>query len=496
MYGFRQLVSGCLIAAVVPFCSTTALAVDEWDELLGQEALQKLSAALPAKALAKPGKPRKVLVFTESKKDFDRMASQKAQKPVPHKSSPYAAKAVALMGEKTGAFEAVISADPGVFKKDLTQYDAIVFANVYLGGKLFQAQRDFTANDENRHAAEQKALSDYVKSGGGLIGIHVAAAEALGWPEFNEMLGGIYAGQAWQAYHGTPIKIDDLQSPITAAFGGKGFAVKDDIYMFSGASPHAAAHVLLSVNAGKAAESMWADRSDGDYPVSWIRKHGDGRVFYTALGHEPEMYLNQPFLAHVLAGIQFATGDLAANTAPGTVPAAKTGSGGTMKGWTALFDGNNLDAFKVDEGQKKHWIVDNGLIRYDGRAASMWTKDAFGDFQLRVDWRMPRVSDSGVFLRGTGKGQMNIWCWDQGSGQLWGYRADPKSNEDKPVGEWNTFLATMKGDLLTLELNGVEVFTEQQLKGIPESGPIALQKHGDPLEWKNFFIRELQGDEK
>ena len=175
MYGFRQLVSGCLIAAVVPFCSTTALAVDEWDELLGQEALQKLSAALPAKALAKPGKPRKVLVFTESKKDFDRMASQKAQKPVPHKSSPYAAKAVALMGEKTGAFEAVISADPGVFKKDLTQYDAIVFANVYLGGKLFQAQRDFTANDENRHAAEQKALSDYVKSGGGLIGIHVKA---------------------------------------------------------------------------------------------------------------------------------------------------------------------------------------------------------------------------------------------------------------------------------------------------------------------------------
>jgi hypothetical protein len=482
--------------AAVLFCSTTARAVDEWDELLGQEALQKIEAALPAKALAKPAKPRKVLVFTESKKDFDRMASQKAQKPVPHKSSPYAAKSVALMGEKTGAFEAVISANPGVFKKDLTQYDAIVLANVYLGGKLFQPRRDFTAQEPNPQALEQKALSDYVKGGGGLIGIHVASAEALDWSEYNQILGGTYAGQAWQAFHEVPIKIDDPKSPLTAAFGGKDFTVKDDIYMFDGVSPRATAHILLSVDTAKAPESMWADRADGDYPLSWVRKHENGRVFYTALGHEPDMYLNQPFLAHLLAGIQFATGDLAANTAPGTVPAAKTGSGGTMKGWTALFDGNNLDAFKVDEGQKKHWIVDNGLIRYDGRAGSLWTREEFADFQLRVDWRMPRVSDSGVFLRGTGKGQMNIWCWDQGSGQLWGYRADPKSNEDKPVGEWNTFLATMKGDLLTLELNGVEVFTQQQLKGIPESGPIALQKHGDPLEWKNIYVRKLEGAEE
>ena len=491
MCSFKKLVGGCLAVATVLLYSTAPCVADEWDELLGQEALQKIAAALPAKAITKPGKPRKVLVFTESKKDFDRMASQKAQKPVPHKSSPYAAKSVALMGEKTGAFEAVISADPGVFKKDLTQFDAIVLANVYLGGKLFEAQRDFTATAENRYAAEQKSLLDYVERGGGLIGIHVAAAEALGWREFNDMLGGIYAGQAWQAYNETPIKIDDVKSPITAAFGGKGFAVKDDVYMFHGPSPRAAAHVLLSVDTGKAPESMWADRPDGDYPLSWVRKHENGRVFYTALGHEPEMYLNPPFLAHVLAGIQFATGDLAVDTTPGQALASKASSGDTMKGWTAVFDGNSLDGFKVDENQAKHWIVDDSLIRYDGRGGSLWTKDAFGDFRLRVDWRMPRVSDSGVFLRGTGKGQMNIWCWDQGSGELWGYRTDPKTNEDKPVGEWNTFLATMKGDLLTLELNGVEVFTEQQLKGIPESGPFALQKHGDPLEWKNIFVREL-----
>jgi type 1 glutamine amidotransferase len=476
------------------FCTSAVGGADEWDELLGREALQKIAAAVPARAAAEPEKPRKVLVFTESKRDFDRIASQSGQKPVPHKSSPHAAKAVALMGEKTGAFEATITAEPTVFKDDLSSYDAIVLANVFLQDKLFAAPRDFTKEEENRYAGQQQALLDYVKGGGGLAGIHLAAAEALGCPELNEMLGGTYAGQAWQASHKTPIKIDDAKSPLTAAFGGKGFAPQDDIYMFREPSLREKVHVLLSVDTGEAPDSMWAERPDDDYPLSWIKTHGQGRVFYTALGHAPEMYLNSSFLAHLLAGIQFAAGDLAADTSRGkSTPASKSGSE-TMPGWTALFDGKDLSAFDADEEQKKHWIVDDGLIRYDGRGKTLWTQESYGDFQFRVDWRLPRVSDSGVFVRGTGKGQLNIWCWDPGSGQLWGYKLDPKFNADKPVGEWNTFLITMKGDQLTLEVNGHEVFTDQQLKGIPESGPIALQQHGDPVEWKNIYVRRLPGE--
>ncbi len=492
MYDFKNLMAGCLVAVGALFASKPASA-DEWDDLLGRETLQKIDAAAPAKASAKPKKPRKVLVFTESKKDFDRMASQKAQKPVPHKSAPYAAKAVAQMGKKTGAFEATIEANPDVFKKDLSQYDAIVLANVFLEDKLFKAPRDFTKEEENRFTQQQKALVDYVKGGGGLVGIHLAAAEALGWPEFNKMLGGTYAGQAWQAFDKIPVAVEDTESPLNAAFGGRGFTVKDDIYMFREPSLREDIHVLSSVDTGKAPKSIWAERPDGDYPLSWVKKYGDGRVFYTALGHEPDMYLNQSFLAHLLAGIQFAAGDLETDTSPGKPLPVKKGAGQTMEGWTPLFDGKNLDAFKADEGQKKHWIVDDGLIRYDGRGKTLWTKEPFADFRLRVDWRLPRVADSGVFLRGTGKGQMNIWCWDQGSGELWGYQADPKVNADKPVGEWNTFLATMKGDRLTLEVNGREVFTGQQLKGIPKSGPIALQQHGDPIEWKNIYVKKLSG---
>ncbi|MEM7391645.1 MAG: ThuA domain-containing protein [Verrucomicrobiota bacterium] len=467
------------------------LLADEWDELLGPETLKKLEAAVPAWSSAAAASPRKVLVFTEPKKDFDRMAKSRTQKPVPHQSAPHAAKAIAMAGTKTGAFTVEVTGDPSVFKKDLRSYDAVVLANVYLGEKLFAVPRDFTQETKNPFAEAQKNLIEFVEGGGGLAAIHAPAAEALTWPAFNEMLGATCAGQAWQGFHETRIKPDVPDSPLNAAFGDQPFSVRDDIYRFKEAV-RGSSRVLLSVDTASAPTSLWADRSDDDYPVSWIRSYGKGRVFYTALGHEPEMYFNRAFLRHLLAGVQFATGDLKADTTPGKALPPRRGGVKKMAGWTPLFDGTDLSAFKVSDAQKLHWIVDNGLLRYDGRANTLSTQEKYGDFQARVDWRMPRVSDSGVFVRGTGKGQLNIWCWDQGSGQLWGYKVDPKSNADKPVGEWNTFLITMKGDRLTLELNGIEVFTEQEMKGIPETGALQLQKHGDPMEWKNIYIRPLE----
>ena len=236
MHCFTKLTSVFSIAIAVALFATPA-AADEWDELLGPEQLAKITAAVPAKAAAKPAAPRKVLVFTESKQDFDRLATATRQKHVPHASAPYAAKVVALSGEKTGTFTARIESNPGVFKENLSQFDAIVLANVFLEGKLFQTPRDFTQEQENRFTEPQKVLVDYVKGGGGLVGIHLAAAEAPAWPELNEMLGGTYGGQAWQAFHKTPVKLDDAKSPLTAAFGGQAFTVEDDIYMFHGPSP-------------------------------------------------------------------------------------------------------------------------------------------------------------------------------------------------------------------------------------------------------------------
>jgi len=197
------------------------------------------------------------------------------------------------------------------------------------------------------------------------------------------------------------------------------------------------------------------------------------------------------------------------------------------EGFVSLFNGHDLSGWKVPPGDNGHWKVVNGVIDYDAQSESkvadksLWTEKGFKDFVLRLDWRLktepgymnkvpvilPDGShkkdkegkeirldiedvDSGVYLRGSSKAQVNIWMWPVGSGEVYGYRMDrkmpaavraavtPKKKADKPRGEWNTFEITLKGDRLSVKLNGEQVISNAQLPGVPKEGPIALQHHG------------------
>ena len=173
------------------------------------------------------------------------------------------------------------------------------------------------------------------------------------------------------------------------------------------------------------------------------------------------------------------------------------------EGFRPLFNGKNLDGWKADEEAKKHWVVRDGVLTYDGKDGNLWTVQSFRDFVLKVDWRLPAPGDSGIYLRGSSKAQVNIWCSELGSGEVYGYRTDKKLPEeirkaatplkkaDKPVGQWNTFVITLKGETLTVVLNGEVVISGARLPGVPDSGPIALQHHGNPIEFRNILIREL-----
>ncbi len=173
------------------------------------------------------------------------------------------------------------------------------------------------------------------------------------------------------------------------------------------------------------------------------------------------------------------------------------------EGFRPLFNGKNLDGWKADDEAKKHWVVRDGVLSYDGKHRDLWTEQSFGDFVLKVDWRLPAPGDSGIYLRGTSKAQVNIWCSELGSGEVYGYRTDRKMPEDvrkaatplkradKPVGQWNTFVITLQGETLTVVLNGEVVISGARLPGVPRTGPIALQHHGNPIEFRNILIREL-----
>ncbi|MGE9267184.1 MAG: 3-keto-disaccharide hydrolase [Verrucomicrobiales bacterium] len=209
-------------------------------------------------------------------------------------------------------------------------------------------------------------------------------------------------------------------------------------------------------------------------------------------------------------------------------------------GFRTLLGGAELSDWKLPEESKGHWVAKDGwIIAYDGasqaKEKNLWSKEEFGDVQIVCDWRWagpgePRLRpyidretgakvltadgkvkqieveelDSGIYLRGSSKGQVNMWNWPVGSGEVYGYRTDqkqpeavragvtPKATADMPIGEWNRFVITIKGEELTVVLNGRVVIEKAQLPGLPESGPIALQHHGSKLEFANVAVKELK----
>ncbi len=210
------------------------------------------------------------------------------------------------------------------------------------------------------------------------------------------------------------------------------------------------------------------------------------------------------------------------------------------EGFQSLYTGVDLSGWKQDEGHKGHWRPLDWRLDYDGKSEAadkdLWTEKEYGDFTLICDWRftgqpkptlrpvilpngdyavdengqqkmveVPDAGDSGIYLRGDSKSQINIWCWPIGSGEVYGYRTDksqppevragvtPKVRADKPIGQWNRFEITLRGDRLTVVLNGTTVIENAQLPGVRERGPIALQHHGDPIQFANLFIKELDG---
>jgi type 1 glutamine amidotransferase len=275
--------------------------------------IEKMTQAMPTKAPATPQKPRKVLVFTLTRG-------------FPHSSVPVAAKALEIMGQKTGAFTTVISDDPAQFEPGtLEQYDAVVMDNTT--GDLFGKDTKNLSADEQKAAKERsdrlrKSLLDFVAGGKGLVGIHAATDCFYNWKEYGDMMGGYFNGHPFRKI---AVKNEDPSSPINAAFKGEGFNIEDEMYTFKNPYSREQLHILLSIDLAKS--SMADDparpgfkkdenRNDHDYAISWTKQQGRGRVFYCSFGHEHNIFWKTAILEHYLAGIQFALGDLPADTTP------------------------------------------------------------------------------------------------------------------------------------------------------------------------------------
>ena len=254
------------------------------------EEAQKIEKAVPAKATAVPKQPRKLLVFSLCEGYV-------------HSSIPYWSKALEVMGRKTGAYEAVFSKDMSMFKpENLNQFDAVCFNNTtHL--KFEEPLR--------------KSLMDFIKGGKGIVGIHAATDSFYDWPQAAEMMGGQFCGHPWTADGTWAVKIDEPKHPLMAAFEGKGFKINDEIYrtkppLYSRDKQLVLMSLDMTDEATRSAEGI--EPTDRDIGISWVKSYGKGRLFYCSLGHNHHITWNPTILHHYLDGIQFALGDLPADT--------------------------------------------------------------------------------------------------------------------------------------------------------------------------------------
>ena len=384
-----------------------------------QSDVDKMMAALPDKAYAKPAKPRKVLVLGHASGFV-------------HSSIPLAAKMMEEMGKKTGAWTATTTYDPAdINTANLQQYD-VIFLDSTTGCFLDDP------NDPAATQARRAALLDFIRGGKGIAGIHAATDSYHGsscgggafgaapggargggraggraggpggalanamvaqgdkdgdqklsrseldavtaawfdkldqdkagrvtqdvfmarfasltpapaprggragadanaaparpggdplWPEFNKMIGGYFKFH-WVDPQEITVKIDDPKSPLTQMFHGQEWVIHDETYTYNQDSfSRANVHVLTSIDYDKMSDVDKAKeqgmRTDHDYALSWIRREGNGRLFYEAHGHAERNYAIKPFLEHILAGVQYALGDLKADDTPSSTSATK-----------------------------------------------------------------------------------------------------------------------------------------------------------------------------
>jgi len=278
--------------------------------------MKAIEEAAPKQAPAQPGKPRKVLVY--------------GRVPTHQDSVPCCFKALEILGQKTGAFEVVCTGDPAAFTREsLAQFDAVVMNNThehrpFLPPDMLQwpNYKDKDLDTEQRSALRereetfQKNLLEFVKGGKGLVGIHGAVC-MVQWPEYMDMFGGTYVGHFVES---VCVRPEDAGHPLCADLQGQSFEVREELYRFGPPIfSRDNVRVLLSLDPSKFPALTKKDQHPAvgnDYPVSWIRSYGQGRVFYCALGHMPEVFVNPHVLRHFLAGIQFAIGDLKADATP------------------------------------------------------------------------------------------------------------------------------------------------------------------------------------
>jgi type 1 glutamine amidotransferase len=198
-----------------------------------------------------------------------------------HASIPDGIKAIGAIASKNH-WKMVATEDSSVFNNsNLKQFSVVVLLNTT--GNVFGPN-------------EEAALQQYVRSGGGVIGIHAAADCEYEWPWYNQLIGGYF--ESHPAIQSATLVVKE-KHPATAHLGSS-WIHKDEWYNYKSVSP--AIKVLLELDE----KSYEGGKMGSSHPIAWYQEFDGGRLFYTGLGHTSEAYQDEKFIMHVTEGIRWA----------------------------------------------------------------------------------------------------------------------------------------------------------------------------------------------
>ncbi|MFF3930471.1 ThuA domain-containing protein [Streptomyces hirsutus] len=366
------------------------------------------------------------------------------------------------------------SEDPQVFTTgNLARYEAVVFLST-TGDVLGTAQ--------------QAIFEQYIKEGGGYVGIHAAADTEYDWPFYEGLAGALF--HSHPAIQSATVEVEDRAHDATAHLGTT-WQRTDEWYNYR-TNPRTTAHVLASLD-----ESSYSGGNmSGDHPIAWCKDYQGGRAFYTGGGHTDESYAEPAFRRHLLGGIRWAASMTEADCRPET-------------GYTPLFDGSATTGWK-QAGPGGFTLADSTLTSYGG-LGMLWysAKEFTGDYSLKLDWKAAGDDNSGVFIgfpasddpwSAVNNGyEIQIDATDavdRTTGAVYGFKSADITARDaalNPPGEWNTYELRVTGERLEIFLNGRKIndFTNTDPARSLQQGHIGLQNHGDgdDVAFRNVRIK-------
>jgi uncharacterized protein len=206
-----------------------------------------------------------------------------------HEVIPFSQAILKQLGDTSGIFEVTATEDMSEFTTDnLRRYAAVMF---------------FTTGELPMSDAQKSALLDFVRSGRGFLGVHSATDTFYAWPDYLELIGGYFDQHPW--HQAVRIEVVDPTDPLVS-FLGSSLQIADEIYQIRDFHDRGSRVLLRLDETSVDLTRANVHRRHYGWPLAWTRSYGQGRVFYTALGHEEAVWRDPRYQRTLLNAILWA----------------------------------------------------------------------------------------------------------------------------------------------------------------------------------------------